>query len=64
MGLNVSTIAADGSERSAGAKLIDPVGACIQPADLAPFEEVIKELDLPGVSAAATGPQPVDMDEA
>ncbi len=30
---------ADGRPRSFGAKVIDPVGACIQPADLSPFTE-------------------------
>lgn len=30
---------ADGTPRSLMAKILDPVGACIQPADLAPFSE-------------------------
>ncbi len=35
MGLNWSKQAADGSSRSIVSQIIDPVGACLQPADLA-----------------------------
>lgn len=31
---------ADGTPRSFASKIMDPVGACIQPADLAPFSEI------------------------
>ena len=32
------TEAADGTPRSCFAKVVDPVGACVQPADMSPFE--------------------------
>ena len=37
MGSTASKVAADGSQRSAMAVILDPVGACIQPADLSPW---------------------------
>lgn len=51
MGSIASKTAADGSERSIVAQLLDPVGACIQPADLAPWGEKVAEIDPADVPA-------------
>lgn len=39
MGNIASKTTADGADRSMVAQLLDPVGACIQPADLSPWGE-------------------------
>ncbi len=50
MGLAWSKTAADGSDRSFVSQIIDPVGACVQPADLSPWKE--EEFETPAAAPA------------
>lgn len=61
MGVNWSKTAADGSPRSMVSQIIDPVGACIQPAELTPWNPDAYEEsseDVVPTSAPAPAPQP------
>ena len=48
--LNWSKTASDGSARSIVSQILDPVGACIQPADLSPWDD--SAVDAPAAPAA------------
>lgn len=58
MGNIASKTAADGSERSMVAQLLDPVGACIQPADLSPWGE--KNIDVSAPATPVAEPAPAE----
>lgn len=57
--LNWATKKTDGSNRSLLAMILDPVGACIQPAELNPFEFPEQQAATSTRSTASETPLPV-----
>ena len=57
-----SQTSADGNPRSLVSRIVDPVGACLQPADLSPFnglaEETPAEIPAPPPAPPLTEPTP------
>lgn len=58
MGLAWTKTAADGSERSMASQIIDPVGACVQPADFSPWNH--EEFGSPAAPNSAQADVPVE----